>query len=344
MNELDFKLSHLQRWLAEQTGEQFENQSTISVKAMRGGGSCEMFEMHSHGERWAIRRAPVSAVSATAHNVIREYRIIKALQGRGARVPELLAACDDKTVMGTPFYVMRYVDGEVIRRSLPDRYRESPQTQPRIGEELIDALVELHAVDWRGTVLEEISKPENFLCRQVERWMSQLQGYRNRDMPGVDAVAEWLTDNQPLTGDLTIMHGDYKIDNAIYSKGLPPKILTLVDFEMTTVGDPLIDLAWAMIFWPEDGNLIAIAAPGSERGMDAAYCQPPQCLIDRYAERSGRNVDNFQWYEAFAAWKLAIVLEASYVKFLQGESKNPNHEFFGFLVDQLLQRASRFAR
>ena len=138
------------------------------------------------------------------------------------------------------------------------------------------------------------------------------------------------------------MHGDYKIDNAMYSKDVPPKILTLVDFEMTTVGDPLIDLAWCMIFWPEEGNLIAVAAPGSPGGMDAHYCQSPQVLIDRYAAATGRNMSHFRWYQAFAAWKLGIVLEASYAKYLSGESKNPNHEFFGFVVDQLMERAKRF--
>ena len=130
----------------------------------------------------------------------------------------------------------------------------------------------------------------------------------------------------------------------IYSKDLPPRLLTLVDFEMTTVGDPLIDLAWCMIFWPEEGNLIAIAAPGTPGGMDEAATQAPQTLIDRYAAQTGRDMSAFQWYQAFAAWKLGIVLEGSYAKYLKGESKNPSHEFFGFVVDQLMQRAQRFAQ
>jgi len=265
------------------------------------------------------------------------------LTGSDARVPELLVSCEDTAVIGAPFYVMRYVDGEVIRRKLPQQYIDSPETQPAIGEEMIDALVELHAFDWRGTALEAMARPVRFLERQVERWMSQLEKYRSRDLAGVDKVAAWLESNRPPAGDLTVMHGDYKIDNAMYSKTLPPKILTLVDFEMTTVGDPLIDLAWCIIFWPEEGNLIAIAPPGGSDGMNADYCQDPQVLIDRYAENTGRDISHFQWYQAFAAWKLGIVLEGSYAKYLSGESKNPNHEFFGFVVDQLMERAQRFA-
>ncbi len=337
--ELDFDIASLQQWLGEVTGEVLP----LQASTMRGGGSCEMFALQRGDESWVIRRAPASAVSDTAHNVVREYQVISALQGSSVRVPELLAVCDDAAIIGAPFYIMRYVDGEVIRRHLPQAYLDAPNTQPSIGIELIDALVELHAFDWRGTDIEKLARPEHFLERQVDRWMNQLAGYRDRELPGVDNVAKWLADNRPGDTGLTVMHGDYKVDNAIFSRDLPPRILTLVDFEMTTVGAPLIDLAWAMIFWPEDGNLIAIAAPGSKGGMDADYCQTPDTLLARYAEHTGCDMSSFQWYQAFAAWKLGIVLEGSYAKYRKGESKNPNHEFFGFLVDQLMERAVRFA-
>lgn len=338
MSELDFDQTAFAGWLQETTGRT----GVITIEPLRGGGSCEMFTLEQGGERFVIRRAPLAAVADTAHNVVREFKVIEALSGSGVRVPELLASCENESVMGTPFYIMRYVDGEVIRHNLPDQYIASPETQTAIGEEMIDALVALHDFQWRGTAMEELAKPERFLERQVARWMSQLETYRCRELVGVDDVARWLEENRPESGDLTVMHGDYKIDNAMYSKDVPPKILTLVDFEMTTVGDPLIDLAWCMIFWPEEGNLIAVAAPGSPGGMDAHYCQSPQVLIDRYAAATGRNMSHFRWYQAFAAWKLGIVLEASYAKYLSGESKNPNHEFFGFVVDQLMERAKRF--
>jgi len=340
MSELNFEPADLASWIERQTGRSDLN----NVAPLRGGGSCEMFSLSLGDERFVIRRAPVAAGSDTAHNVVREFKIIEALSTGNVRVPELLAACEDTAVLGAPFYIMQFIDGEVIRRKLPAQYSESPETQVTIGEELIDALVELHTFEWRGSALEAMAKPENFLGRQVQRWMSQLEKYRGRELQGVDEVAVWLESNRPNEGELTVMHGDYKVDNAMYSRDLPPKILALVDFEMTTVGDPLIDLAWAMIFWPEEGNLIAIAAPGSDGGMDAAFCQQPQILTQRYADKTGRDLNNFQWYQAFAAWKLGIVLEASYAKYLSGESKNPNHEFFGFLVDQLMERAQRFAR
>lgn len=339
MSDGGIDVARLQIWLESE----IRNSAPINVQPLRGGGSCEMFRMDQGQEKWVLRRAPLTAVSDTAHNVIREFKVIRALSGAGLRIPELLACCEDPQVIGAPFYIMRYVDGEVIRRKLPEPYLSSPETQPAIGEDMINALVELHAFDWRNSAMVGLAKPDNFLARQVDRWMSQLGGYRNRDIAGVDQVAKWLEANRPTAGDLTVMHGDYKVDNAMYSKSLPPRILTLVDFEMTTIGDPLIDLAWCMIFWPQKDNLIAIAAPGNEGGMDVKYCQTPEILIQRYADATGRDMSAFQWYQAFAAWKLGIVLEASYAKFQLGISKNPNHEIFGFLVDQLMLRAQRFA-
>lgn len=337
--DVDFDTAVLRDWLAAETGVERD----IAVCAMRGGGSCEMFELRRGDERWVIRRAPLARVADTAHDVVREYRIMEALQGGAVRVPGLLGVCENSDIIGAPFFIMQHIDGEVIRRRLPQPCLDRPDAQPALGEELIDALVELHAFEWRGTAIASLASPERFLERQVDRWMGQLERYGNRELTGVDATARWLADNRPATGDLTVMHGDYKIDNVLFSKTLPPRILALVDFEMTTVGDPLIDLAWAMIFWPEEGNVIAIAAPGGDGGMSADHCQSPDTLIQRYAERTGRDLDAFRWYQAFAAWKLGIVLEASYAKYLSGESKNPNHQFFGFVVDRLMERAQRFA-
>lgn len=146
----------------------------------------------------------------------------------------------------------------------------------------------------------------------------------------------------PRSHDLTLMHGDYKLDNVVFSNDVPPTILSVLDFEMTTIGDPLIDLAWAMIFWPEEGNTLAFVPPGQPGDMDHNYCQTPLQLVPRYSDRSSRDLSNLDWYNAFSAWKLAIVLEASYTKHLSGRSKNPLHTHFGTVVDQLLIRARRF--
>jgi aminoglycoside phosphotransferase (APT) family kinase protein len=236
---------------------------------------------------------------------------------------------------------MRFIDGEVIRRALPQDYLQHPQSQASIGEELIDRLIDLHTFDWKGSEIATLAHPENFLKRQVPRWLAQLSKYRCRDLPGVDRVGQWLEDHRPPSGDLAVMHGDYKLDNVMFSRHAPPRILSILDFEMTTVGDPLIDLAWAMMFWPEEGSEMGFAAPGTEGGMDARYCQTPAALVARYGARTGRDLSHFDWYQAFSAWKLAIVLEGSYAKYLKGQSKNPYHQHMGHSVDLLLARAQR---
>jgi aminoglycoside phosphotransferase (APT) family kinase protein len=336
-----FDVPRFRNWLSEVTGEPAE----VSVSSIRGGGSCEMFRIDRLAQSWVVRRAPLAAVSNTAHQVIREARIMQSLEGTGVPVPTILAIGEDPRILGAPFFVMNYVDGDVVRRvGLPEYLAAQPESHHGIGEGLIDTLVALHAVDWRSTVLAQLSHPDGFLPRQVDRWMAQLATYRSRELDGVDEVATWLAAHQPSDGELTVMHGDYKLDNLIWSPEPPPRVAAVVDFEMTTVGDPLIDLAWALIFWPEEGNMIALAAPGSPNGIDANQCQSPADLVERYAAATGRDLSGFEWYQAFSAWKLAIVLEASYTNYRRGESRNSHHEAFGFVVDQLLSRARQFAQ
>lgn len=339
-DSFNIDLTALEHWFDAHLGDQ----QTIMLTAIKGGGSCELFSIQRGVERWAMRRAPLNAVSSSAHDVLREFAIIHAMQDAGLAVPKVLAAEKRGAITDADFYIMEYIDGTVIRHGLPEQFMASPETQPAIGEQLIDALVELHCFEWRGTGLEQLANLDAFLPRQIDRWLNQFSHYENgRDLPAVDSIAQWLRHHLPERGDLTVMHGDYKLDNVMFSHSVPPTLLRVVDFEMTTVGDPLVDLAWAMIFWPEEGNLIAIAAPDAKRGMAAEFCQSPAQLIARYAQATGRDMSQFQWYQVFAAWKLAIVLEASYTQFLAGKSKNPSHEFFGFVTDQLLIRAEKFA-
>lgn len=336
----DFDVPRFSAWLTDVTGEP----SDVTVTPIRGGGSCEMFRVDRAGETWVVRRAPLAAVSDTAHQVIREARIMEILAEQNIPVPTVLARTEDPAILGAPFFVMSFVDGDVIRRDgLPTMLHDDPNSQHKIGEQLVDTLARLHAVDWASTPLADMSRPHGFLDRQVDRWLGQLESYRVRDLPDVEDLATWLRGHTPNHGDLTVMHGDYKIDNVIWAPAAPPRIACVVDFEMTTVGDPLIDLAWAMIFWPEEGNPIALAAPGTPNGIHPDHCQTPAQLVDRYATTTGRDLSDFNWYQVFSAWKLAIVLEGSYAKHVRGQSRNPVHEVFGAIADGLLIRARRFA-
>lgn len=331
--ELD--ATRLGAWLDERLG----GPVPIEVEALKGGGSCEIFGIRRGGAHWVLRRAPARASSSTAHDVLREFRILHAIRDAKVRIARPLLACDDSAVADTPFYLMEFVAGVPIRTSLPAAYAHSCEAQASALTELIDALAEIHNVDWRACGLADLGKHEGYLARQVPRWLAQLESYRCRAMPAVDAVATWLAERLPQEQPPALCHGDYKLDNVLFSPELPARALAVVDWEMAGVGDPLVDLAWALIFLPQEGNPLALGAAGQPGGFQLAGLPSEAALVARYAERTGRDVSALDWYRVFSPWKLAIVLEGSFAKWKRGESKNPLHEHFGPMADRLLVRA-----
>ncbi len=311
----------------------------IEAEALKGGGSCEIFSIRRGGEHWVLRRAPANASSSTAHDVLREFRILDAIKDQQVRIARPILACDDSAVAGTPFYLMDFVAGVPIRAALPAAYASSPAAQALSLTELIDALAELHVIDWRACGLADLGKSEGYLARQVPRWLSQLESYRCRELPAVDVIARWLREHLPTEQPPALCHGDYKLDNVLYSTDLPARAVAVVDWEMASIGDPLVDLAWALIFLPQEGNPLALGAAGQPGGYQLAGLPSESALVERYAECTGRDVSALDWYRVFSPWKLAIVLEGTHAKWKRGESKNPMHEFFGPMADRLLARA-----
>jgi aminoglycoside phosphotransferase (APT) family kinase protein len=309
-----------------------------TLEALPGGGSCEVFALDRGDSSWILRRAPAHANTRRAHDVLREHRILRALDGCAVRVPEAVVACDDPEVFDRPFYVMERIDGVPVRGAIPPAWVAAPDTQHRAVEELIDALVEVHAVDWRAVGLDDLGKPEGFLERQVERWLAQLASYQGRDLPAAHELAKWLDDNRPVGASATLFHGDYKLDNVLFAPDAPPRALAVVDWEMATIGGPLVDLAWALIFHPVGGTM-PLGTAGPEK-FDLSRMPPPEAMVERYAEGSGRDVAAIDWYHVFARWKGAIVLEGSFAKWQRGESDKPVHEWFGPQADLLLQSAT----
>lgn len=313
--------------------------STIDVEAMVGGGSCDIFALQRGTERWVLRRAPSHASSATAHDVLREFRVLDAIKDEAVLIARPVLACDDPAVFGAPFYIMARIDGVPVRVGIPSAWAARPQEQSQALDEVIDALVAIHAVDWQQCGLGDLAHSGPYLERQVGRWMSQLDSYDGRPLPSAARVASWLDDHRPADQVPALAHGDYKLDNLLFAQTAPPHLLAVVDWEMASIGDPLIDLAWAMIFHPGPEGTMPLgvtASPGFNRS------RMPTCasLIARYGERSGRDVGAIDWYHVFARWKLAIVLEGSYAKFVRGESKKAVHEYFGKQADLLLESAT----
>lgn len=309
------------------------------VERIRGGHSNETFFITRGNHEWVLRRPPRGPLLPTAHDVEREFRVLSALVTTPVPVPRPVLLCSDTDVIGAPFYLMERAHGVVIRATLPPGFANDESSRLGLGYELIDRLADLHAVDWQAVGLGDFGKPQGYLERQIRRWSGQLDASRNRPLPDLDAVTQWLTTNLPESGPATIVHGDYRLDNAMYAPEPPARIVAIFDWEMATIGDPLADLGYLLSFWQEPDD------PGSDLG-DAAWrlttlpgFATRAQLVARYAERTGRQMEHVAFYVALAIWKLAILLEGSYRRHLAGTTDDP---FFATLdrgVPTLAQRA-----
>jgi aminoglycoside phosphotransferase (APT) family kinase protein len=308
----------------------------IATKRLGDGHSNETFLIERDGSSWALRRPPRPPFPPSAHDVMRENTILSALAGLGAPVPRTVAACEDPGPIGAPFYLMELVDGVTIRADLPEAW-DDPAGRRRMCEELVEGLAAVHAAPWQGTPLAEVGRPAGYLERQLRRWNGQWEHNATRELPAIVAVGEWLAANRPESGEATLVHGDYKLDNVLFS-AREPRLMAVVDWELSTLGDPLADVGFLLATYVEPGDeidpvLSFSPATGGEGGMTRAE------LAEHYAERSGRRVDAIGWYECLALWKLAILLEGSYKRFREGTTEDP---FFALLesgVPRIAERA-----
>ncbi len=330
--------------LTDFLNDHFHSKADLVVQRHQAGHSNETFIiLRGAMQEMVLRRPPLGAFLPSAHDVVREHRVLQALDQTPVRVPQPLCLCEDESVIGAPFYLMERVHGIVIRDRLPEEFTE--EHRGRIGEELVDTLVELHAVDPAACGLESFGKMTGYLERQLRRWTGQLELTLpfTRPLPDLEKVGEWLRDNRPESPATTIVHGDYKLDNVMFAPSPPPRLLAILDWEMSTLGDPLADLGWMTSFWldPDDptDDLFAQTAsvtrmPGFLRRRD---------LVERYTSATDRDVSNLNWYIVLAIWKLAILLEGSYARHLAGMTDDPFFAHMEHGVPLLARRALQVA-
>nr|BBH94764.1 acyl-CoA dehydrogenase [Thermogemmatispora argillosa] len=324
----------LRRYLAEQLpGEDLP----LIIERVRGGHSNETFYITRGDQQWVLRRPPRGPLLPTAHDVLREYRVLKALNNSAVPTPRVLLACEDTSVIGAPFYLMERVHGYIIRDTLPP-YGADEAGRKAISRALIDALVELHAVDWQAVGLGDFGRPTGYLERQLRRWIGQLERSRQRPLPELDMVTEWLKAHLPVSGPSTIVHGDYRLDNVMYAED-GPRVVAIFDWEMATIGDPLADLGYLLSFWREPGDPPPALDTETWRVMEQPGFLTRAELKEYYAERSGRSVREMDFYEALAIWKLAILLEGSYARYRAGTTDDPFFEQLETGIPALARRA-----
>lgn len=302
----------------------------LSARLIEGGRSNLTYLVTDGAHDWVVRRPPLGHVLATAHDMKREFRVISALHPTAVPVPAPLLLCEDPDVLGAPFYLMEYVRGTP--------YRTAEQLAP-LGPErtraallgLVDTLVELHAVDPSAVGLADFGRPEGFLDRQLRRWGKQLEASRNRDLPGVDALHAALGRSLPDSPAPTVIHGDYRLDNVLI--GDDDRIKAVLDWEMSTLGDPLTDLGLLVMY---SAPLEITGSPISTTAGAAGHPDPAE-LVARYAAGSGRDTSAIAWYTAFAWFKLAVILEGIHYRYTLGQTVGGGFERIGDLVPVFIE-------
>ncbi|MEA2443657.1 MAG: hypothetical protein QOJ12_949 [Thermoleophilales bacterium] len=316
----------------------------IEAERIGDGHSNITYLIRRDGERFVLRRPPRPPLPPSAHDVLREARLLRALEPTEVRTPRVLATAEDESILGVPFYVMEYLDGVVMAGAIADPL-DNPEERKRIAEELIDGLVETHAADWRGAGLEDFGKATGYLDRQLRRFGGLWEHNKTRELPIVQEVGDWLAANRPESPEATIVHGDYRLGNTMFAVDHPARLIAIFDWELATIGDPLADVGYLTATWSEPNrgdrketmfdNLTVTHAEGFP-GRDE--------LVLRYEERSGRSMSDLRWYQALALWKAAVFMEGNYKAWVAGKSDDEYLALFDVGVPQLAEAAHEITK
>jgi aminoglycoside phosphotransferase (APT) family kinase protein len=302
-----------------------------------GGSQNEIYELKRDGLHAAMRIPPAYAPADRDNGILREWRIIEALNDTEVPHTEAIGVCTDPSVLGRTFYLMGFVDGwspMQCRGVWPEPFNTDLEARKGLAYELIGGIAELSKVDWQAKGLQDLGRPDGFHERQVARWTSFYEKSKGRELPGNDVAANWLKAHRPIDFIPGLMHGDYQFANVMFENGAPAKLAALIDWEMGTVGDPKLDLGWTLHAWPTDSN--EKQAIGY---VDLNHMPTRDELLAHYSAVSGRQVDDIDYYNVLAKWKLARVLEAGF----QRAGDDPKLQGFGPIVLNLMQEAANLA-
>jgi aminoglycoside phosphotransferase (APT) family kinase protein len=309
-----------------------------AVEAERiGEGHSNITYLIRRGEDcFVLRRPPRPPLPPSAHDVLREARLLRAVEGR-TRVPSVLATADDESILGVPFYVMEFVHGTVITHTIPPAV-DNPEGRARIADELIRALVEVHSLDWRACGLEGFGKPTGYLDRQLRRFTGLWEHNKTRELPLVEELYGWLAENKPESPEATIVHGDFRLGNTMFADEAPARLVAIFDWEMATIGDPLADLGYMTATWSQrddpTGTMFDLTTVTHGEGFPTR-----DELVTRYEELSGRSMSDLRWYQALALWKAAVFMEGNYKRSVMGTTDDEYLKLFDKGVPMLAEAA-----
>jgi len=310
-----------------------EAELPLSFDRISGGHSNLTYGVRdAAGRRWALRRPPLGKRLGSAHDMGREHKVVSALGPTEVPVAPVAGLCEDESINEAPFYVMDFVEGPILRGlAEADAFPEESDRQA-IGERVADTLVAIHAVDPDAVGLGDLGRREDYVARQLHRWQGQWEKSKTRELPVIDTVHERLAARIPEQGPATLVHGDYRLDNMILTEA--GEVAAVVDWELCTLGDPLADVGLLMVYWPDPGDeLLALGQPAS---LAPGFPSREELRV-RYAERSGRDLSQLDFFVALGYWKLAIILEGVYARYSAGQYGKVDEgvKYFADLVERL---------
>jgi aminoglycoside phosphotransferase (APT) family kinase protein len=311
----------------------------LTVRQFPGGHSNLTYLLEAGGHEYVLRRPPLGPVAPKAHDMAREYHVLRTVYPLFPQAPRVFLLCEDPAVIGAVFFIMQRRHGLVLRREIPSEFAGDPDFGRRVSEAFVDCLAALHGVDVEKTML---GKPAGFLQRQVSGWAERWERAQTEVLPEMDQLIAWLTERLPGSPPPTLVHNDYKLDNVMLDAETGHRVDAVLDWEMTTAGDPLVDLGCVLCYWPEAGD------PPVRRDALSSITTLPGWftraqLVDRYARETGRDVSGLGYYEVFGIFKVAVVLQQIYFRYRRGQTRDERFRDFGERVSGLVRIAAQLA-
>ncbi len=318
--------------LADYLRGKLEGSDRLLAVRQFGGGAANLTYLLDYGtHQYVLRRPPLGPVAPSAHDMAREYRVLSVLHRAFPLAPRALLFCADPDVAGAHFFIMERRHGIVVRREMPPEYAGMPDAPRQMSEALVDALADLHAVDYSAIGLEGLGKPSGFVERQIEGWYRRWQAAKVEEVPEMDLLHRWLHDHRPPEGPPSLVHNDFKLDNAMLVPDDPGRLVAIFDWDMCTLGDPLSDLGALLAYWTDPRDPPHMRALAMMPAGDVGFLSRAE-VVGRYAERSGRDVEQIAFYHALGLYRVAVIIAQIYVRFHRGQTQDPRFAAFGPLV------------
>ncbi len=303
-----------------------------------GGGKANLTYLLDYGTReLVLRRPPLGPVADKAHDMKREYTVLSKLHEAYPLAPRALAYCSDEDVIGTEFFVMERRTGVVVRETMPEVYADTDDAPQRMSFALMDALADLHAVDFEAIGLGDLGQPDGFIERQIEGWHQRWHAAKHEDVPVMDAVADWLRDHMPEETAAALVHNDYKLDNLMLDRADPGTPVAVFDWDMCTLGDPLSDLGALLTYWVQTTD----PAPFQQFAtmpVDERFPSRRE-LVERYATRSGRSIGDIRFYHALGLFRLTVIVAQIYIRYKRGQTQDQRFAALGPMIGVTAQAA-----